>query len=109
MDPFIPLVGKATIHYFADDEDCAFINIPYIHSGRDKYGPQDIRLRRLLELTMHYTFLIAHVAMEVLQKYAENDDPPSRKDLCREILREAKDLRQQPQHKSFFDSLDEAR
>ena len=85
MDPFIPLVGKATIHYFADDEDCAFINIPHIHPGRDKYGLQHIRLRRLLELTMHHTILVAHIAMEVLQKYAGNDDPPSRKDLCRKI------------------------
>jgi len=121
MSSFISVVGTATIQYYDHDdetmqptEDSAFINIPHIHPGRDKYGPQAPELRRVIDLTMQYTFLVGDVTLEVLDAHDEEDEddeqPPSRKQLCEEILARVESLcTASKPHKEFYANLQQAR
>ncbi|KAK4501828.1 hypothetical protein PRZ48_007637 [Zasmidium cellare] len=121
MNTFTSIVGKPTIQYYDydtdgnPDEDSAFINIPHIHPGRDKYGDQDITLRRVFDLTMQYTFLVSDVAIKVVDRwYSQNlpgiDEPPKQKELCDQILAEVDRLcSDSDSHKRFFESLEKAR
>lgn len=117
MSPFTEIVARPSIQFYhhADisgdrsREECAFINIPHIHPGRDKYGEQDVRLRRLLEITMQETFVIVDLTLKALAQHAKDKVPLSRLDLCKEILREHESLKQVAAYKTFSDSLDAAR
>ena len=116
MSPFTEVIAKPSIQFYHNAdlsdqtrEECAFINIPHIHPGHDKYGKQDVRLRRLLEITMQETFVIVDLALKALVKHAQDETPPSRLDLCNEILSERESLRQMAEHKKFSDSLVAAR
>jgi hypothetical protein len=118
MNLFASIVAKPSIQYYdvdddtgVADEDSAFINIPHIHPGRDKYGPQDLRLRRVLDLTMQYTFLIGHVALEVVDELMQVDtEAPNRKEVCEQVLGRVDALcRDSPPHKRFYENLQQAR
>ncbi|KAK4542301.1 hypothetical protein LTR36_006954 [Oleoguttula mirabilis] len=121
MNNFTSAVGKASIQYYdhndetgEPDENSAFINIPHIHPGRDKYGSQHPALRRVLDLTIQYTFLFGDVTMQVLDEYdfanLLDDDKPSRKQLCEEILVRVESLfTDSPPHKRFYESFQSAR
>ncbi|KAI7187773.1 hypothetical protein KC316_g11648 [Hortaea werneckii] len=118
MDTFTPIVGEATIQFYSDPngdgkdrEHCAFINIGHIHHGRDKYGDQSKDLRRLLEATYHSTFLVKDIAMHVLDKHEKAGDLDSTAnfELCREILRELKDLKTGSPYEQFYTNFDQVR
>lgn len=116
MGAFTPLVAEATIQFYNDPqnddetrENSAFINIPHIHPGRDKYGPQDIKLRRVFELTMYYTFLISHVATDVVDKHYKDSEQPTRLEICTEILDEVNKLKSKEPHRAFFKALKKAK
>ncbi|TKA74126.1 hypothetical protein B0A49_04964 [Cryomyces minteri] len=80
------MVGELTIQHYGDGTDDAFIVIPHIHGGRDKYGGQQIALRRVLDLTWQLTFLAANEAITVVQSHAKDDVLPTRLQLCKEVL-----------------------
>ena len=80
MIQFTPQVGVPVVRNYADpswlqeeegspSDESYFINIPHIHPGRDKYGSQDIALRRVLDYTMPMTFLVADHTMAFLDGY----------------------------------------
>jgi hypothetical protein len=91
---FTDCVGVPKIQHFSDpdsnhgiDPDEAFINIPHIHHGRDKYGAQDWRLRRVLDMTMQMTFLVGHIAMQTLDQQERcAEDQPTRLELCQSVM-----------------------
>ncbi|KAL2065775.1 hypothetical protein VTL71DRAFT_3445 [Oculimacula yallundae] len=92
---FTETVGCLTIHWYSEadrgtagetDGDDAFICIPHIHPGRNKYGAQDVALRRVLDMTLQLTILVGDVALEVVDPSA-NPQFQTREKLCREILR----------------------
>ncbi|KAK5018907.1 hypothetical protein BJ546DRAFT_1099832 [Cryomyces antarcticus] len=83
---FVPLVGELTIQHYGDETDDAFIVIPHIHGGRDKYGSQQTALRRVFDLTWQLTFLVANEAISVVQSHAKDDVFPTRLQLCKEVL-----------------------
>jgi hypothetical protein len=92
---FTDHVGIPTIQYYSSADtntglrspDDAFINIPHMHAGRDKYGAQDIKFRRLLHMTMQMTFVITQIAMDTIELLPEsNTPPPTRLELCETII-----------------------
>lgn len=114
------IAAMPTIQYSQFDElthealdDSAFIAIPHMHPGTDKYGDQNPILRRFLDLTLQYTFLFGHVALTAID--AIPDDPgeqpwPTRKALCEHILQHVNDLcTTSPPHQRFYQRLQEAR
>jgi hypothetical protein len=114
--PFTEIVGVPSIQFYdhkdhdsETHEECAYINIPHNDPGRDKYGQQDVRLRRLLEITMQETFVIVDLALKALNKHAADETPPTRLDLCKEILDERASLNGTSEYKTFSDSLVKAR
>jgi hypothetical protein len=65
MSPFIDTVAKPSIYFYHDTEvseqlreECAFVNIPHIDPSQDRYGTTDIRLRRVLGISMQETFVL---------------------------------------------------
>ncbi|KAK4889161.1 hypothetical protein LTR27_011996 [Elasticomyces elasticus] len=113
MNRFTDIVGKPTIQYYGTNEesgepdpDTAYINIPHIHPGRDKYGSQVPQLRRVIDLTLQFTFLFGSVALEILQ----NDEEITRLELCQQIMAEVESLcSDSAPHKRFYDNLQAAR
>jgi hypothetical protein len=88
---FTSRVGELTIQYYTEHDgsgvsrdDDAFINIPHIHPGRDKYGVQDLELRRVLDMTMQFTFVVGDVTLNVLDEVV--NDGLMRKQLCELII-----------------------
>lgn len=106
MDPFIDNVAKPSIQFYhhaqlSDQprEECAFINIPHIDPGVDKYGTPGVRLRRLLEIAMQETFVLVDLTMKILVQHAQDETPLSRLDLCKEILSEHASLKHNAEYK----------
>jgi hypothetical protein len=90
---FVDRVGELTIQYYTEKDgtgrcadDDAFINIPHIHPGRDKYGIQDLELRKVLDMTMQLTFLVADVTLGIVQDFSAISTKITRKKLCEIII-----------------------
>lgn len=117
LSAFIDSVAKPSIQFYhhaelSDQprEECAFINIPHIDPAQDKFGATaDVRLRRLLEISMQETFVLVDLTLKSLVKHAQDETPLSRLDLCEEILSERESLKQIGEHKTFSESLGDAR
>lgn len=105
-------IGIPTIQYYAKDQsDSAFINVPHIHPGRDKYTGQNRPLRRLYDLTYQVSLLLGQISTEVVDKYLDRGlELPTRKALCEEIIGKFEALKaNSPPHQNFFANLDQAR
>jgi hypothetical protein len=114
--PFTEIIAQSSIQFYDHHEhgghpreECAYINIPHHHPGRDKYGQQDVRLRRFFEMSMQETFVIVDLALKTLDKHSKDVTPPSRLDLCKEIMHERNSLRKDAAYKAFSDALADAR
>ncbi|KAK8028878.1 hypothetical protein PG991_005934 [Apiospora marii] len=90
-------VGELTIQYYSStswvnercdgpDPDTAFINIPHLHPGFDKYGEQPVELRRVFDMTMQLTFLVASAAMDVNEELLNSGEKLNRFDICEKVL-----------------------
>ena len=64
----------------------AFIQIPHIDPGRDKYGNQPESLRRVLLLTWMVTIKIGHRMIREIKKLGDEDELSCRKDLCDRVI-----------------------
>ncbi|THV65531.1 hypothetical protein D6D28_09029 [Aureobasidium pullulans] len=108
---YTSLVCNPTIQYYDDagpkkhDPDHAFINVPMYHPGRDKYGSNSTQIRRLIDMSMRYAFLVVDVAGEVL---SERSISRNRLEMCNEILRRMDNL-MQTTHAAFFLALTTAK
>ncbi|KAK8079816.1 hypothetical protein PG997_007634 [Apiospora hydei] len=86
---FLEHVGEMSIQYYSNtcwvDEGCegpdldtAFINIPHMDPGLDKYGKEgSTELRRVLYMTMQMTFLVASTAMDWIKLTRPSRPPPA--------------------------------
>ena len=95
---FLKSVGVPRIAYFDDpdwmkakDRDgpnrqTAFIQIPHIHPGRDKYGGQPESLRRTFIFTWMATLVINCYMMEAIDKLGNSDELSRREELCRVVV-----------------------
>lgn len=106
-------MGRPTIQYFTNpdsgeglDSDDAFINIPHIDPGRDKYGTQDPRLRRVLDMSMQMSFLLGHTAMQVLDNHGQFSN---RRELCVKILFALDEFLSYGPGKTFEEAFDQAK
>ena len=89
---FTSQIGKMSIQYYSEptesravDPDHAFICIPYIYPGRDKWDSNNSEVRRLMGLSTHLLFLVGNFAMKQLDEYSGSTLPTS-KILCKEII-----------------------
>ncbi|KAK9417713.1 hypothetical protein SUNI508_01470 [Seiridium unicorne] len=98
---FTDHVGELTIQYYdppdwtvsenaSPDPNTAFINIPHIHPGRDKYGSQEVELRRVIFMTMQLSFLVGSIALDVNEQQATSPYTPTRLALCQLVLQKVK-------------------
>lgn len=113
---FIATAGELSLQYYETDEsgqldpDSAFINIPHIHPGYDKYGPTNVVLRRVLDLTWHKTFLVASIAMDKIDQLITKGLPmPSRAEFCQEVIDSVEKLSKDKKYQPFFANLDQAK
>jgi len=112
LNSYTSLICTPTIQYYdaaspkKHDPDSAFINLPMFHPGRDKYGSNSQEIRRLIDMSMRYAFLLVDIAGEVLS------DPhalqQSRLDICHEIL-ERLHSRSHPARIRFSSALQSAK
>lgn len=109
LKSFITSVGDLSIQYHEIDEfgqpnpESAFINIPHIHPGFDKYGSTNPALRRVLDLSWHKTFLVASIAMDKIdQLVATGKQMPSRAIFCESVLAQVEKLSGGSQHNGVF-------
>jgi hypothetical protein len=91
LNAYTPIICTPTIQYYdvagpkKHDPDSAFINVPMFDPGRDKYGSNSLEIRRLIDMSMRYAFLLIDIAGEVLSE--PNGPQRNRLELCHEILR----------------------
>lgn len=114
---FTRAVGEATIQYTAvdadgePDESTAFINIPHLHPGLDRYGPERVEVNRLMDLTMQYTILMGQAALDIVDgMHQQMDLVLSREKICQHILKAVKKVCKE--HKAYarlLDNLTQAR
>lgn len=64
----------------------AFIQIPHIDPGRDKYGNQPESLRRVFLLTWMATITIGHLMIKEIVNLSDNDELSCRKELCERVI-----------------------
>jgi hypothetical protein len=64
----------------------AFIQIPHIDPGRDKYGSQPESLRRTFLFTWMATLVINCYMMEAIEKLGKTDELSCREELCRVVI-----------------------
>ena len=64
----------------------AFIQIPHIHPGRDKYGGQPESLRRTFLFTWMATLVINCYMMEAIDELGKTDELSCREELCRIVI-----------------------
>ena len=95
---FLDYVGVPKISYYdnldwmrSNDIDSprphtAFIQIPHIDPGRDKYGNQPESLRRVFLLTWMATISIGHLMMEEIENLSDRDELSCRKELCERVI-----------------------
>ncbi|KAN0106163.1 hypothetical protein V8E51_009039 [Hyaloscypha variabilis] len=113
ISSFTVQVCHMSIQYYSSDIDerndkDAFICIPQIDPGRDKYGGQDLELRRVLDLSMQFMFLVGSIATDVLD--CCSDTLPSRKKICETvIIAVEKFLTSQPVGKMLSAALESAK
>lgn len=97
----LDLVGQPTIQYCDEDTtsggsynpDLAFINVPHIHPGSDKYTAHQTELRRVAFLAWAKTQVIASIAMRQIDAIVAKDQPfPTRLALCQSVLAELANL-----------------
>lgn len=105
--------GVPTIQYY-DDQDkanSAFMNVPHMHPGRDKYTSQNKPLRRIFDKSYQATLLLGQIAIEVIDEYLdEGYEFPDRQSLCQEILNKYNALAANSEaHKTFFEEFENAR
>jgi hypothetical protein len=96
-------VGKPRISYYdnpswirtkdAPGSHTAFIQIPHIDPGRDKYGKQPEALRRVLLLTWMSTLAINFFMIKKVLDLANQSEEPEdfdeaalREEICREVI-----------------------
>ena len=113
------IIGVPNIQYteIAEDgqpaEDSAFINIPHLDPGATKYGASNLKLSRMMDLTMQYTFMIGDVALRTVDSLADDSSTIaniSRKDICGQILEEVNRMCiESPAHRQLAGSLEAAR
>ena len=119
MSTFAETIGDITIQYYNDPskamsaqdrENSAFLNISHIDPNRDKASDHDVRLRRLLDVSMMKTFVVLDVAMSVIDRHSRDEHAPTRLQLCREISEEVDRLRcESEEHQTFFAAFEDAR
>ncbi|KAF7726002.1 hypothetical protein EC973_009149 [Apophysomyces ossiformis] len=92
---FLDSVGEPSMHTYAprewleDDSQqetpggYSSIVIPHIDPGRDKYGPHQVELKVVIDLTWMATLTIASIAMSVIDEVMERNHD----DICEEVLR----------------------
>jgi hypothetical protein len=93
---FLEHVGIPVISYYdnpdwlhdndAPSSTCAFIQIPHIHPGRDKYGNQPESLRRVMILCWMATLAIGDYMLEVLGALGDTDELESREAMCQQVI-----------------------
>jgi hypothetical protein len=105
-----PVVAIPCIRYFdtpdardMHDENSAFIAIPSIHPGRDKHGSDVQPIRRLIDMSTRFTYLLIEIAMDVVDDAKE----VTRLAICQEILRRLQGLAHN--HTRLLDLLTTAR
>ncbi|KAF7720695.1 hypothetical protein EC973_006325 [Apophysomyces ossiformis] len=98
---FLDSVGEPSMHTYAprewleDDSQqetprgYSSIVIPHIDPGRDKYGPYQVELKVVIDLTWMATLTIASIAMSVIDEVMERNHD----DICEEVLRRFRELR----------------
>lgn len=107
----VSIVGQPTLQFYdSDDEDSAFINMPHIHPGRDKYTAKNVELRNVIDATWKVNFILGEIAMDVLDTFLASDgELPSRKALCEKVLAEFTSCKDNKRYEAFFQNFEEAR
>jgi len=88
------------------DED-AFINIPHYHPGFDKYGAQDISLRRVYDLTFQINAKICD--MMTAKVIADIDGTMKSGALCLSVMADWEAFKQTPAGDTLIQSLTQAK
>lgn len=118
LNSYTGVICEPTIQYYdpvgpsKHSPDNAFISVPMYDPGRDKYGSNSPALRRLIDLSMRYVFLILHVTLEVLitDPADTTGKPFDRFQLCQEILARMDNFtKSSSSHAAFISALKEAR
>ncbi|THW84887.1 hypothetical protein D6D17_09281 [Aureobasidium pullulans] len=113
MNSYTSVVCEPSIQYYDNakkhDANSAFINVPLYDPGRDKYGSNSPEIRRLIDLSMRYVFLLVDTAGAVLSEQNSNM-PLNRLDMCKAIIARMERLSEtDPIHRAFMAALKSAR
>ncbi|CAD0037536.1 unnamed protein product [Aureobasidium pullulans] len=113
MNSYTSVVCEPSIQYYDNakkhDANSAFINVPLYDPGRDKYGSNSPEIRRLIDLSMRYVFLLVDTAGAVLSEQNSNM-PLNRLDMCKAIIARMEKLSEvNPAHRAFMAALKSAR
>jgi hypothetical protein len=108
------VVGEITIQYYGPDgdENSAFLAIPHIHPGFEKYVGSSLNqtILRFMDLTWQMTLHLADEARKLLDEDYANGITRSRKAQCTEILRRINNLRaSDPAMRAFMDNFRKVR
>jgi hypothetical protein len=93
---FLEHVGIPVISYYdnpdwvhdgdAPSSTTAFIQIPHIDPGRDKYGNQPESLRRVILLSWMATLAIGDYMLEALGALGDTDELECREAMCQQVI-----------------------
>lgn len=113
MNSYTSVVCDPTIQYYDNgkkhDPDSAFINVPMYDPGRDKYGSNSPAIRRLIDMSMRYAFLLIDTSGAVLSEQ-DPKKPLNRLELCKAILDRMDSLSESSSiHSAFMLALRAAR
>lgn len=113
---FSTMVGDLTVQYYDVDEsgqpvgESAFINIPHIHPGRDKHSSNNLLFRRVMDLTWHKTFLVASVAMDLIDDFVgRGEQKLHRAQFCADVIRRVNELSTNQHYQSFFTNYEQTK
>src|SRR2546423_472753 len=97
-DNFLTHVGAPTMQYYDDhawlydgdldgpQSSTAFIFIPFVHPGRDKYGKQPEALRRVFLLSWMVALTLGSFMMDALENVSDEEEFQGREHICRAVI-----------------------
>ena len=115
-DNFLTHVGAPTMQYYDDhawlydgdldgpQSSTAFIFIPFVHPGRDKYGKQPEALRRVFLLSWMVALTLGSFMMDALENVSDEEEFQGREHICRAVI-----ARFQKDSKELIQSLDDVK
>lgn len=98
-------------HYENDDstpgyDQTAFINMPHIHPGRDKYSCNNTDLRHVMDFSWKASMILGQVALDQIDSHLDRGDAlPPRAQLCSDILKRYAALKDSAKYRPFFEAF----